>query len=68
MVSNVGHNKMVDWWSLGILIYEMIVGIPPFYHKNKHKMYYLIQEAPIRYPDVDKHGITVSESAKNLIN
>jgi len=27
---NKGHGKAVDWWTLGILIYEMIVGQPPF--------------------------------------
>lgn len=27
---NQGYDTMVDWWSFGILIYEMICGIPPF--------------------------------------
>jgi len=27
---NKGHGKPVDWWTLGILIYEMIAGIDPF--------------------------------------
>ena len=31
VVLGVGHSKEVDWWSLGILLYEMIVGIPPFF-------------------------------------
>ena len=29
-----GHNKAVDWWALGVLIYEMVVGAPPFYSPN----------------------------------
>lgn len=34
MIEETGHNKEIDYWALGILIYEMIVGIPPYYHKN----------------------------------
>lgn len=29
-----GHNRPADWWSYGILVYEMIFGIPPFYSSN----------------------------------
>ena len=34
MIDETGHNKAVDFWALGVLIYEMIVGIPPFYNKD----------------------------------
>ena len=27
---NKGHGKPVDWWTLGILVYEMLAGFPPF--------------------------------------
>lgn len=30
MIEDSGYDKAVDWWSLGILIYEMLVGMPPF--------------------------------------
>jgi len=29
------YDNRVDWWILGILIYEMLVGITPFFHKNR---------------------------------
>lgn len=28
------YGKMVDWWTLGNIIYEMLVGVPPFYTEN----------------------------------
>ena len=34
MIVGSGHDHTLDWWAFGILVYEMIVGIPPFYHKN----------------------------------
>ena len=68
MVNSTGHNYGIDWWALGILIYEMIVGIPPFYHKNRDHMFYLIKEASIKYPDPKRHGISVSKTAQDLIN
>ena len=41
---------MADWWSYGILIYEMLCGIPPFYNENIEKMYELIKYAELRFP------------------
>lgn len=67
MLIGNGHDYTVDWWALGILIYEMIVGIPPFFHRNKHRMYFLIRESPVNFPDPIRHKITVSPEAQDLI-
>ena len=39
MIVGSGHDHTLDWWAFGVLIYEMIVGMPPFYHKNQPTMY-----------------------------
>ena len=31
ILSKIGHGKPVDWWCLGVLIFEMIAGCPPFF-------------------------------------
>ena len=67
MLIGNGHTYTVDWWALGVLIYELIIGIPPFFNKNKHKMYNLIKIGKVVFPDPIKHKISVSDNAKDLI-
>ena len=68
MINGTGHDHTVDWWALGILMYEMIVGIPPFYHKNRQVMYKMILQKMPKYPDPERHGINVPEDLQDLIN
>jgi len=37
-----GYNKAVDWWSFGVLVYEMAAGFPPFYADAPIQIYELI--------------------------
>jgi len=50
VVSGEGHGKGVDWWTLGILIYEMLNGMPPFNDDEPIKIYNKIIEGKIVYP------------------
>lgn len=61
IIQGFGHDKAVDWWTLGILLYELTVGIPPFYSKNVNEMYNKIQHGTLRFPPF------LSEPCKNII-
>lgn len=51
VVSSKGYNKSVDWWSLGILIFEMLCGYTPFWDGGSPmKIYENILKGKIKYP------------------
>lgn len=52
-----GYTKVVDWWTLGVLFYEMLTGLPPFYDENVNEMYRKILQDPLRFPeDMDREA------------
>jgi serum/glucocorticoid-regulated kinase 2 len=63
IITGEGHGKEADWWSLGILAYETMYGIPPFYNQNQMIMYDLIREGNLKFPLVPE----VSEEGKDFI-
>lgn len=50
IIQSRGHGKAVDWWALGILIYEMLAGYPPFYDENPFGIYTKILAGRIQFP------------------
>ncbi|TPX47991.1 hypothetical protein SeMB42_g03136, partial [Synchytrium endobioticum] len=45
-----GYGKAVDWWALGVLLYEMLAGHPPFYDEDHFKLYEKILAGKLRFP------------------
>uniref|UniRef100_A0AAZ3R0M9 cAMP-dependent protein kinase catalytic subunit alpha n=1 Tax=Oncorhynchus tshawytscha TaxID=74940 RepID=A0AAZ3R0M9_ONCTS len=45
-----GYNKAVDWWALGVLIYEMAAGYPPFFADQPIQIYEKIVSGKVRFP------------------
>ncbi|CAG8543178.1 2371_t:CDS:2 [Ambispora gerdemannii] len=46
-----GYTKTVDWWTLGVLLFEMLTGLPPYYDENTNEMYRKILQDELRFPD-----------------
>jgi len=64
IITQKGHGKEADWWSFGIFIFEMLVGLPPFYNKNQHTMLCQIIKDPLKFPS----SLKISNEAKDLLN
>lgn len=61
ILQGLGHDKAVDWWTLGVLTYEMMNSYPPFYDKEQLCTYRKILKGSVKYPrkfsDEVKHFI-----------
>ncbi|KAG0173595.1 cAMP-dependent protein kinase [Apophysomyces sp. BC1015] len=50
IIQSKGHGKAVDWWALGILIFEMLAGYPPFFADNSVDIYKKILAGKVQFP------------------
>ncbi|KAJ3391977.1 camp-dependent protein kinase catalytic subunit [Lobulomyces angularis] len=50
IIQSKGYGKAVDWWAVGVLIYEMIAGHPPFFDDDHFKLYEKIVTCKLKFP------------------
>ena len=61
MLKKQGHGKAVDWYLLGVLFYEMLVGITPYFTTRKEDIFYNIEYGELKIPNF------VSKEASELL-
>ena len=60
---NNESNNSSDFWNLGIIIYEMIYGVPPFYSLDENNLKEMIENNDLKFPE----NINIPENLKDLI-
>lgn len=68
LVLGRAYNKTVDWWTLGILLYEMLTGLPPFYDQDTDEMYRKIATQPLTFPGSDVVPLPAKDLLTKLLN
>lgn len=63
ILKSLGHDKAVDFWSLGAVMYYMLSGAPPFYSRNKTEIFKNVMNKPIeRLPNITEEGNNLLQS------
>ncbi|CAM6094945.1 unnamed protein product [Calypogeia fissa] len=63
IILGLGHNSSVDWWALGILLYEMLFGRTPFRGRNRQRTFANVLHKDLGFPT----SVPVSMGAKQII-
>ena len=63
ILDSSGYSFQVDWWALGIIIFEMLTGMPPFFEEDQNKMFDKISKGKLEFPK----SVKMSKNCKDLI-
>ncbi|KXN74021.1 Pkinase-domain-containing protein [Conidiobolus coronatus NRRL 28638] len=66
VIKGTGHTSAVDWWTLGILLYEMLYGTTPFKGSNRNSTFSKILKTEVQFPPTP-HDQQLSSSCKSIV-
>lgn len=66
ILRGVAYGKEVDMWSIGVILYILLCGFPPFYDDNNKKLFALIISANFSFPD--PYWTNITHNAKDLVS
>ena len=67
ILTQKGHNKAVDVWCFGILLYEMVVGHVPFFNKNQSLMLRSIIQSELQFPVIFKYSVQLRDLISQVV-
>jgi serine/threonine protein kinase len=50
ILEGIPYSKAVDWWNLGVILFEMLTGTPPFYNSDRDRLFRQIKRVDVKYP------------------
>jgi len=64
ILNRTGHGQSVDWWTLGMLVFEMMTGLPPWYTKDQRQLLLNLRAAPHTQLTFPNH---ISEAGRDFV-
>jgi calcium/calmodulin-dependent protein kinase I len=65
IIEGKGYGKETDFWSIGVILYVMLCGFPPFFADDNAELFELIKKAEYDFPE--EFWCDISDSAKDLV-